>query len=128
MQKRSIEQIPLFGLGRFFGGTLRRTSAPLFPTLLLEFLVQPFGGVVDARGRSYVGEREGKLNKGIEKIKNQSDCISDDSSEENSEDVVLPHEVDVFVENEDEEGINDSTDDDDEFVFMTGSNQYYGPR
>ncbi|GFV70709.1 BRCA1-associated protein [Trichonephila clavipes] len=42
---------------------------------------------------------------------NQNDCISDDSSEQNSEDVVLPDEIDVFVVNEDEEGgINDATE------------------
>ncbi|GFW52496.1 hypothetical protein TNCV_404241 [Trichonephila clavipes] len=40
---------------------------------------------------------------------NQSDCISDDSSEGNSEDVVLPDEVDIFVGNEDEAGTNDTT-------------------
>ncbi|GFW22211.1 hypothetical protein TNCV_1429651 [Trichonephila clavipes] len=40
---------------------------------------------------------------------NQSDYISDDSSEGNFEDVVLPDEVDIFVK-DDEDGINDTVE------------------
>ncbi|GFU61760.1 retrovirus-related Pol polyprotein from transposon 17.6 [Trichonephila clavipes] len=43
------------------------------------------------------------LKEKIDEIMNQSDCISDDSSERNSEDLVLNDEVDALVENEDEE-------------------------
>ncbi|GFW89096.1 hypothetical protein TNCV_2685301 [Trichonephila clavipes] len=40
----------------------------------------------------------------------QREIISDDSNKADSEDVLLPDEVDVFVENEDDEGINDTTE------------------
>ncbi|GFQ72136.1 hypothetical protein TNCT_416451 [Trichonephila clavata] len=40
---------------------------------------------------------------------NQIDCISDYSNEENSEVVFFPDEDVIFVENEDEDGISDTT-------------------
>ncbi|GFR07087.1 hypothetical protein TNCT_677521 [Trichonephila clavata] len=49
--------------------------------------------------------------KRIEEIKDQSDCISVDSSNENFEDVVcLFDNIDVFVKNEDTEGVNETTE------------------
>ncbi|GFR20436.1 hypothetical protein TNCT_562891, partial [Trichonephila clavata] len=54
-------------------------------------------GITFGMGREHLTLKE------IEEILNQIDCISDDSSEGNSEDVVLPDEIEVFVENE--EGI-----------------------